>query len=123
MSADNWQGDTGGLGNLQVDVDHLENIAQYLDTLAAAIRNDLLPYVDSVHDTMVVDLDTGKGSALGSSQILEVGNEADDKLAGRVAGTYHAVHDTLKAMADQFDKASSAVQKREVRSGRVAGKN
>jgi hypothetical protein len=105
---DNWQRDVGGLSGLQVDTAHLDNIASYLNKLVTAIRNDLLPYVEDTNGLLAIDTEQGQASALGS-QIPHVSD--DDGVATRAKGTYTAVHETLKSMADQFDKSATAVQK------------
>jgi hypothetical protein len=94
MGDDNWQADLAGLSRLQVDVEHLGNIKAYLDQVANAIKQDLRPYVFEVNRLATTGGDESR-SALGGTEIREVGD-----LAKRIEGTFQAVDNTLKSMAE-----------------------
>jgi t-SNARE complex subunit (syntaxin) len=105
MGDDNWQADLAGLSRLQVDVEHLGNIKAYLDQVADAIKQDLRPYVFEVNRLATTGGDESR-SALGGTEIREVGD-----LAKRIEGTFQAVDNTLKSMAEALQRDGEAVQK------------
>jgi hypothetical protein len=105
MGDDNWQADLAGLGQLQVDVEHLDQIKEYLDRVANAIQQDLRPYVYQVNRLATTGGDDSR-SALGGQEIREV-----EDLSKRIESTFQAVDTSLKSMAEQLQKDGEAVRK------------
>ncbi len=107
-----WDSDTGSLGNLDVDVEHLGNISTYINELVHAIRHDLQPYLVQVNQLLTVGSNETQ-STLGSPQIPEVGGGQDPNtgLAPKIRATYTAVYQGLKGTADSLEQSATAVKK------------
>jgi len=102
-------GDVGAADALQVDVEHLDNISAYLSILVDAVYNDLVPQLDEAHRLASIggDVDAAMGAAGRSA--LGAGYTEVQELARREASTYQALHDGLRAIADDLHKSSRAI--------------
>jgi hypothetical protein len=85
-------------GELNVDVEHLDNIKEYLEVLARTVREDLKPALEMAHHRAKVGGE-GSQSALGSTEINEVMD-----LSRREDSTYQAMSASLQAFADQLEQ-------------------
>lgn len=94
--------DTQSLTELNVDVAHLANITSYLNTLAAAITDDLRPAVQQANRAATTGGDDSK-SALG--QEIPVAGELQE----RMNATFEAVDQSLRGLATQLELDGAAI--------------
>jgi hypothetical protein len=112
---DKWDADRDRAHKLQVNPDDLEDMAQYLDILVQAVRNDLRPAVDQVQRLLTVGDNEGQ-SAFGSTDIPYVADAAKTGESGRgldakTRTAYQSVSTGLDQMCDELTKASGALHK------------
>jgi hypothetical protein len=93
---------------LEVDVAHLDNISQYLTTVADAITSIRDSTLHQAHRLATVGGEStesaGGPSALGSQSITEVRD-----LATRENGTFMALDTSLKSMADNLRRTAEGI--------------
>jgi hypothetical protein len=94
----NFEAALAQAGELNVDVEHLDNIKEYLGVLARAVREDLKPALEMAHHRAKVGGE-GSQSALGSTEISEVMD-----LSQREESTYQAMSASIQAFADQLEQ-------------------
>jgi hypothetical protein len=115
LSTDNAPKGLEGLDKLEVDPDHLDNVATYLNDLATYLRQKLKPKVESIGVAMDVTL-TGAGgaatpSSTGGTQFGGPTNVKGASALNTKHGTVaNAVYGDLKTLADSFDTAATATR-------------
>jgi hypothetical protein len=99
--------DLDGTKDLKVDVAHLDQIKTYLETVAKAVEDHLLPKLDEVDREFAYGRGgVNDGTALGSGQIANAST-----LAGRHDSTYRAVKTSVEGMAKSFRDAARVIGK------------
>jgi len=95
-----------GTKDMQVDVVHLDQIRTYLETLAKAVEDHLLPKLEQVNETFTYGRGSSGGSALGATQIAHV-----QTLGDRHESTYQAVKTSSESLVKAFRDVARVVGK------------
>jgi hypothetical protein len=104
----NDNGFSSGLGKseqLDVSVEHLDNVQAWCKDISTAIQNEFLPNLDFVHRLVKMSTGTGSRSSLGSSEI-----EGVQDLTTQLEQAYSAVQQSMKSIATNLDQTGTAIK-------------
>jgi uncharacterized protein YukE len=104
--ADDFSQQLKGASALQVDVAHLDQIKTYLESVAKAVEETLIPNLDKVDQTFSYGRGESGSSALGSSQIENAGT-----LKQRHDQSYNAVKSSIENMVKAYRDMAQTVGK------------
>ena len=90
--------------DIKVDVAHLDQIKNYLETVAKAVEDHLLPKLEQVNQDFTYGRRPGEGGALGAGEIANV-----PTLAQRHESTYQAVKSSVEGLAKAFHEAARVI--------------
>lgn len=103
-----------GLDKLEVDPDHLDNVATYLESLATYLRDKLRPKIDSIGVAMDITLTGGAVATPSGTGGTPFGGPTNVKGASALNSKHstvaNAVYGDVKTLADNFDKAAAATR-------------